>query len=693
MNSVKISPSLWEGITSLGLRVLPALEDMSMVRIQDSELASLLRLLAGHEEFVFLDTSRPDHENVESLLFLAPVDRLICRSGDDLLGYLETLQQRLSDGLYLAGWVGYEFGALLEGGIAKDSRLYTDPDATLADFGVFLKPYKFDHSTGENNFPLDPASAPLQDDYRIENLHPNMTQEEFIEALQVVRQYIGAGDTYQVNYTMKLLFTFSGSSERLYQMLRRNQSVGYGAYIRHGEERILSFSPELFFRKRGDEVTARPMKGTAQRGRNSEEEGNNSRYLRNDLKNRSENVMIVDLLRNDLARLMHGGGNGRSRVFVESLFDIESYESLLQMTSTIKATASAEDMGHIRLTELFRALFPCGSITGAPKIRTMQIIDELEKDRRGVYTGAIGYFGPDGSAVFNVPIRTVRLHGKSGEMGIGAGITYDSVPEEEWRESLLKGRFLTHSQPEFQLFETILWQAGGGYVFLAEHLRRLEEGAQFFKFSCNPLEAVARLQELEESFSTECCRVRIVLAKDGKLSFAATPCDPPASMALPPRPGPAAGDLPKIDFYPNPVETKGPWRFHKTTMRSLFNQAYEEALGRALYDYIFFNESGEVTEGCITNVVVYADGLYKTPPIISGLLPGVMRGRLLADPAAPVVEQVLTEKDVREAEAVFLCNSVRGVVRARIQKPETRIQNPESRSQNPKSGRQKQEDR
>ncbi|HBG21028.1 MAG TPA: hypothetical protein DDY32_17625 [Desulfobulbaceae bacterium] len=352
-----------------------------MVRIQDSELACMLSFLARQEEFVLLDTSRPDHENVESLLFLNPVDRLVCRGGDNPLDYLEALQQRLTDGLYLAGWVGYEFGAMLEGGIAGDSELFADRGTTLADLGVFLKPLRFDHSTGENNFPFeDSAAGRIPDDFLIENIHANMTEEEFIDALQVVRDYIAAGDTYQVNYTMKLLFGFQGSAERLYQVLRRNQSVAYGAYIRNREERILSFSPELFFRKAGDEITARPMKGTAIKGRNSGEEKRNTHYLHNDGKNRSENVMIVDLLRNDLARLMYGRGDGQRRVFVDSLFDVESYESLLQMTSTVKATTAAAEMQNLRLTELFRALFPCGSITGAPKIRTMQIIDELEKE-------------------------------------------------------------------------------------------------------------------------------------------------------------------------------------------------------------------------------------------------------------------------------------------------------------------------
>lgn len=639
-----------------------------MVRIQDPQLACLLGCLSRRQEFVFLDTSRPDQENTQSLLFLDPVDRLMCRGGDDLLGYLEALERRLSDGLYLAGWVGYEFGAMLEGGVDRDSPLFHDNSRTLADFGVFLKPLRFDHVTGNSDFPLDAATGRGEEaGYRIEALHPNMTRDEFVEALQAVREYIAAGDTYQVNYTMKLLFSFAGSPEQLYQVLRRNQSVAYGAYIRNGEERILSFSPELFFRKSAGEITARPMKGTALRGRNGQEERGNSQYLHNDVKNRSENVMIVDLLRNDLARLMHGRGSGGSRVYVESLFDIESYESLLQMTSTVKAETAPEAMGTLRLPELFRALFPCGSITGAPKIRTMQIIDQLEKDRRGVYTGAIGYFAPDGSAVFNVPIRTVRLANGSGEMGIGAGITYDSVPEEEWRESLLKGRFLTHAQPEFQLIETLLWQPGTGYLFLADHLRRLEEGARFFKFSFDRSKIGFLLQDVEASLPGGCLRVRLVLAKDGRLAHAVTPCGPPPRLTLSPSPAPVGENaLPVIDFYPDPAETKTPWCFHKTTMRSLYDKALTKARDEGLYDYMFINESGEVTEGSITNIVIYAEGLYKTPPVFCGLLPGVMRGRLLADPEVLVVEQVLTERDVRTADAVFLCNSVRGVVRVRL---------------------------
>ncbi len=636
-----------------------------MLRMQDTDLEKLLGFLSLQEEFVFLDTSRPDSENCQSFLFLNPVERVTCTVGDSLEKYLENLQKLLNEGYFLAGWVSYEFGAMLEGGIRCDGTAQ-DPDRThLADLGVYIKPYIFNHVTGENDFPFRGASSLGDLPCSLENIKPNMHKEEFVEALEHVRRYIGAGDTYQVNYTMKLLFDFFGSPERLYSILRRNQSVGYGAYIRNGEERILSFSPELFFRKTGAEITARPMKGTAQRGKDSGEDRANCLELHNDIKNRSENVMIVDLLRNDLARLMHG--HGRSRIYVDSLFDVEVYESLLQMTSTIKATTAASTMQNLKLTELFRALFPCGSITGAPKIRTMQIINELEKGPRGVYTGAIGYFAPNGTAVFNVPIRTVRLWGSQGEMGIGAGITYDSVPEDEWHESLLKGQFLTNRQPEFHLFETLLWQEGPGYFLFEEHLQRLENAANFFQFSCDMKAIRLRLTQAARDFSRGSVRVRLMLEKDGRVTISTKMTVTPACTCLPAVPEKLTGNhLGLIDFSPIRVNTDAAWLFFKTSKRELFSKEYARALDQGLYEHIFLNEMGAVTEGCITNIIIYSEGRYKTPPVASGLLPGVMRGRLLADDGPPLFEEELTEEDVRSAEAVFVCNSVRGVVRVLV---------------------------
>jgi para-aminobenzoate synthetase/4-amino-4-deoxychorismate lyase len=635
-----------------------------MLPIQEPDLESLLALLAGQEDFVFLDTSRPDPENSQSLLFLDPKARLVCRVGDDPGEYLGRLQSRLDQGFFLAGWLAYEFGALLEAGLGRMKS--SAAGTVLASFGVFTAPYRFNHQSGDHDFPLSTGDKLAESDYAISGLRANMSREECLAAIERVRDYIGAGDSYQVNYTMKLLFDFAGSPEGLYRTLRHNQSVAYGAYLRHGAERILSFSPELFFKKDREKITVRPMKGTFTKGRTCGEEQANASLLHFDQKNRSENVMIVDLLRNDLARLIHGHGPGR--VEVVSLFAVEPYESLLQMTSTIRGRVEGGELDRLRLEEIFRALFPCGSITGAPKIRTMEIIDELETDRRGVYTGAIGYLAPDASAVFNVPIRTIHLRGNRGEMGIGAGITYDSKAAEEWDESLLKGRFLSHSQPRFYLFETILWQRDSRFWLLERHLDRLAESARFFRFFCDPAAIRDRLHREEADFSEACYRLRLVLEKDGRVELSASPWSSPAALNLPLRPkqGDDTDDLPVIDFADTPTETDGPWLFHKTSRRGLYDRHYRQAGSSGLYDLIFCNGAGEVTEGSISSLFVYDGTGYLTPPVACGLLPGVLRAELLAGANPVVREAVLRREEVYAAPALFVGNSLRGVVQVRL---------------------------
>ena len=639
-----------------------------MFRIQDPLLQDILHFCSLQSQCVFLDTSLPDSENNQSLLFVKPIDRLVCKEGDDLELYLENLQARRASGYYLAGWVGYEFGSMLEGRYLRDTSSFSKPPAILADFGVFIKPYKFDHHTGENNFPTDEKSTITKSSptYSVDNLKPNMQQDEFVEALHKIKDFIAAGDTYQVNYTMKLLFDFEGSAESLYRSLRRNQSVGYGAYIKNEDECILSFSPELFFRKSGDEITVRPMKGTAVRGNSLDEEAEYKRILHSDPKNRAENVMIVDLLRNDLSRLLHG--QKETTVKTQSLFDVESYESLLQMTSTVKGH-SVKGVADLSLGRLFHSLFPCGSITGAPKIRTMQIIEDLEKDARGVYTGAIGYLAPDGDAVFNVPIRTICLRKTKGEMGIGAGITHDSVPVEEWHESLLKGKFLTHSQESFQLFETILWNNDEGFFLLEQHLSRLNRGATFFKFAINIGDIEQRLLKAAETFSENCMRVRLVLEKDGRTTMNAISCEPPQYVDLP--------RLSEVDSRPVAGFVRfavdifcgmGPYLNYKTSRRSHYDKEYAEVVKRGDIDALFCNSSGEVTEGCISNIVILKDGLYVTPLQACGLLDGVMRAQLLfgGDDLPVLSEAILRKADVQRADAIFICNSVRGVVRVEL---------------------------
>ena len=627
------------------------------------DLEGVFGFLADHKDFVFLDTSRPDRENHTSLLFTDPVARLRCHEGADAGQFLRTAEDWLKQGLWLAGWFDYDFGGLLEERLAFDRGAAAAP-VTLADLGVYRPPYVYDHATGTGDLPAAPPAATVPG-WRINGLQPNVGHAEYLQAIRRLRDYIAAGDTYQVNYTLKLLFAWTGSVEALYRDLRHNQTVPFGAYIRRDDERILSFSPELFFRRDGRELTVRPMKGTARRGRTAAEDRELRQGLAKDPKNRSENVMIVDLLRNDLARLMHRLGGGT--VWVDSLFDVETYESLLQMTSTVKACPDGDRGGSdFQLYELLHALFPCGSVTGAPKIRTMEIINDLEKERRGVYTGAIGYLAPDGAAVFSVPIRTVVLRGGRGEMGIGSGIIIDSDPEQEWQECLLKGRFLSHCRPGFELLTTMLWQPGAGYWCLDRHLARLARSAAEMCFAWPVAEIRRQLERHAAAFAGQCMRVRLTLAKDGAIGIAAVPCETPTLLRLPARPEPAGPGLPAIGFSSEVIDGDSPWLRHKTTCRDLYDREFKAGRERGLHDLLFVNRRGEVTEGCISNVVIYGDGRYRTPPLACGLLPGVMREQLLQDRERPVVEAILTPADVAAAEAVFLCNAVRGVVRVAL---------------------------
>ncbi len=372
--------------------------------LSDSTLAGLLASLDS-QDFVLLETTRITRDDHHTLLFSNPVNRITLTGQGKAEHFLHEAAGWLKRGYYLAGWLGYEFGYLLEPVLAE--KLCLDKKQIVADLGVFTAPVIVDHfDTPENQaacLPFQPAARPPlpgEPLYSIRNLRLNLDKEDYLAAIAAIKTYIAAGDTYQVNYTLKLLFDFNGDPQALYRDLRRNQSVSYGAYIQTDSRRILSLSPELFFRKKANICTVRPMKGTMRRGRTTAEDRQHRHFLQTDSKNLSENVMIVDLLRNDLGRLARP-----ATVRVTSLFDVETYETLHQMTSTIYA----ELPDHVLLCDLLTALFPCGSVTGAPKIRTMEIIRELEHGTRGVYTGAIGYLAPCGDAVFNVPIRTIVL--------------------------------------------------------------------------------------------------------------------------------------------------------------------------------------------------------------------------------------------------------------------------------------------
>jgi para-aminobenzoate synthetase/4-amino-4-deoxychorismate lyase len=645
-------------------------------------LYSLLTRLASEEQFIFLETTRISREEHRSYLFRRPRARLVCRATDDPAIFFVRVEEWLQRGYHLAGWIAYEFGYLLEPTLASClvRPRQSDPARIVAEFFAFQEPHVFDHFgqvfSGAGPWPgAGAADFPAGgEEYALGNLRLSMQKNAYLEAFARIKAYIAAGDTYQVNYTLKYRFDFSGSPIPFYSTLRRNQSVSFGAFIKTGPRLILSFSPELFFRRQGQTITVRPMKGTLQRGRTLREDDELIGLLKEDIKTRSENVMIVDLLRNDLGRLrplkVPGG------VTVQSLFDVETYETLHQMTSTIKGNLPADPAERIPVGELIRALFPCGSVTGAPKIRTMEIIHELEPEERGVYTGAIGFLSPSGDAVFSVPIRTVVLENGQGEMGIGSGIVNDSDPEKEWTECQLKGYFLTRPAPVFQLIETMLWRPRQGFWLLDPHLERLAQSARYFIYPFDRQAIVARLHEVAAGFinAGPPRRVRLTLARDGEIEItdAELPMtDVPASALLQED---SRGDaakapdrfLPQVVFSDKRTDSHDPYLFHKTTRRRLYDDERRRAVAAGFYEVLFRNERGEVTEGSVTNIFIRKGDFYLTPPVDCGLLGGVFRQYFMAANPLQVKEAVLTRQDVVEADGLYVANSVRGMVEVKL---------------------------
>ncbi len=492
------------------------------------------------------------------------------------------------------------------------------------------------------------------------DLHASVDRAEFTEAIARIHEAIAAGETYQVNYTYRLHGQAFGAPLALYRRLRERQPVAFGAYIvlppGGALTHVLSCSPELFVRAEAGLVTARPMKGTASRFSPPEGDSETARLLSLDIKNRAENLMIVDLLRNDLGRVAQIGS-----VKVPELFAIEPYSTVFQMTSTVQARLRPE----IGMPELLRAVFPCGSITGAPKHRTMQHIAALETAPRGLYTGSIGWIDATrrgracGEFCLSVAIRTLTLGAAQGglrplTLGVGAGIVKDSVAADEFEECQLKARFLTGLDPGFELFETLLCTAEGGLPHLERHLGRLARSAATLGFACD-LDAARRLLSAAAGEpSSDARRMRLALAHDGRLSLSQAPLAPLPGGEL--RMRIAAERLPDAD----------PLSAHKTTRRAHYDAGVREAERIGAFDSLFFSESGWLVEGGRSSVFVKLDGAWFTPPVGDGALPGVMRSVLLEDPAFGARERRLVRADLEAAQALIVCNALRGAVPARL---------------------------
>jgi len=452
---------------------------------------------------------------------------------------------------------------------------------------------------------------------------PRVSREEYEAAVARIHEHIAAGDTYQVNYSFPLTSSFSGDPYAWYRNLCLAQGAPYSVYLDLGRFKVLSLSPELFFERRGNHVVTRPMKGTIARGRWLQEDLEFAETLQQSVKDRAENVMIVDLLRNDLGKVSVPGS-----VRVSSLFDVERFETVWQMTSTVEATLREGTS----LVELMTALFPCGSVTGAPKIRTMQIIRELEPFPRGAYTGAIGFLRPGGDCIFNVAIRTVVVDTETNAAtcGVGGGVVIDSTAEREYEECLVKSRFL-HAEPvEFQLFESMLLE-DGEYFLLERHVQRLRDSAEYFGFGFSEAQIRADLERIGVENSLGSWKVRLTLSKDGWIESDVSSIQPVETRS--------------VVLAANPVNSADRFLFHKTTKRAQVENT------------IFWNERGEITESNIANVVIQIDGELYTPPVESGLLAGTFRNQLLAE--GKIKERVITIEDIKNAQQFFLINSVR----------------------------------
>ncbi|MFP4013378.1 MAG: aminodeoxychorismate synthase component I [Chitinispirillaceae bacterium] len=591
---------------------------------------------------IFLDTAGPDSRNLHSYLFTNPLHVLSTKSWSDITTMLERLDD-YSRRYWIAGYITYEACFAFEDRLAG----FRTPewDKNLLWFGVYDKPLVVDHLSGHcipgwnivGKKDLTSSQPELKLDFGV-------SLNDYIQKVASIKDYIARGDTYQVNYTFDVdIESHFRSDLDLYRHLRKAQNASFCSFIHTPDLIAASFSPELFFRVKGERISVKPMKGTSSRGRFEAEDIKRVEELKKSEKERAENLMIVDLMRNDLGRICRNG-----TVSTSELFQVETHRTVHQMTSTVEGVLKPD----IGLSGIFKALFPCGSVTGAPKIRTMQIIQELERGERGLYCGALGYSSPDGHAAFSVPIRTLQktARQKSWNYRVGSGITWDSEADKEYEECLVKCSFLTARKREFEIFESILFLSGRP-VFLKEHLDRFYSSARYFSFPFDPDEVWEILNDLgEKTAGYKSCKARIFLSERGVLH-----CDFESLGEK----EEGSGKLCVISDHR--MDSSNAYLFHKTTYRPWYDEAKQVIREGKAWDVVFLNNEGFLTEGARSNLFLKKDGILYTPPLECGLLPGVCRRKLLERGVCR--EKRMTRRDLLESEGVYMGNSVRGLVR------------------------------
>ena len=600
--------------------------------------------MAGKTPFVLLDDARTSGA-ADALLYENPREMFVANWPEEVEAVLEAAETARREGGELAGYIAYEAGLALEERLAGLAAAKTGAAGPLVWLGLFGAPRRI----AASEMP-DWLAARAQGPGSVGPLEPQLSPGAYEQAFARLQEAIRAGDIYQANLTLPLAGNFTGDPLGLYAALRPAAQAGYGGVVFDGSHWLLSLSPELFVSLKGREAKAKPMKGTRPRSADAAQDKALAEELASSVKDKAENLMIVDLMRNDLARVAEAGS-----VAVDEPFAIESYPTVHQMVSVVRAKLR-DGMG---ATDLVRALFPCGSITGAPKIRAMEIIDAAEHSPRGPYCGAIGRIGADGDAAFNVAIRTLRLteienqRGKA-VLGVGGAIVADSESRTEWREALLKGAFASKSSPghraaQFDLIETLRFTPEEGIPLLERQLERMKASAAELGFSFDRHDARNQMHA--------CCfvldkpsRVRLLAARSGALVLEAQ--EMPEAW-----PEPA-----ECIILPLPVDP-GDWRlYHKTTDRGFYEDAQAVARRNGAHEALFVREDGLLTEGAITNIFVERDGVLLTPPASLGLLPGVLRQSLIDEGRAREAE--LTLADIEDG--FFLANSLRGLMPARL---------------------------
>ena len=580
-------------------------------------------MIATDTPYVLLDDARVSGSS-PARLYLKPVECLTARTLGEIAPLLESLRSAKARGLHAAGFLYYDAGSALIPHLGEPT------DGLLAWFGLFEQYQQLD-SDAMPSFLPDAAGAWLSP------LRPEISRGDYASAFAAVQDYITAGDIYQANLTFPLSADYAGDPLALYAALRPRAAAGYGGVIWTGEQHYVSFSPELFFALKESRVTTKPMKGTAERHADAVVDAAEAEQLRTDPKQRAENLMIVDLLRNDLSRVCEPGS-----VAVPQLFHIESYPTVHQMTSTV--TGLLPEGGDA--IDVIKALFPCGSITGAPKVRAMQVISEVENTPRGIYCGSIGRIDANGDAAFNVAIRTFTLceRTKKVSLGLGSGIVADSIEAAEWAECLAKGDFAQVGGYGFDLIETMRFEPAQGIARLELHLERMKSSARAFGFEFD--RHAARNQLHAATFHLDALsKIRLLLSKSG-------------AVAIEIRPLHDVTEPWSITVVPLPVEISDYRLHHKTTDRAFYDDARRAADAD---EVLFTSPNGFLTEGSITAIFVERDGKLLTPPLSCGALPSVLRRELLENGQA--IESDLTVADL--TENFFIGNSVRGLIPAK----------------------------